>query len=85
MTVDEFNDKYDEYLEPGHYGLVVDNDNVIKFLDAIFQDLIKIQGFQYSQIKMKFNYSRFYANGISSELQRVIESKINKIVGTEWL
>ena len=62
MTGSEFNEKYKEYLEEGHYGLDISTPSIIKYLDEMFQDLIKIPGFKYSQIKEKFNTSRFYTN-----------------------
>ena len=62
MTANEFNEKYKEYLEEGHYGLDISTPSIIKYLDEMFQDLIKIPGFKYSQIKEKFNTSRFYTN-----------------------
>ena len=62
MTASEFNEKYKEYLEEGHYGLDISTPSIIKYLDEIFQGLIKIPGFKYSQIKEKFSTSRFYTN-----------------------
>ena len=62
MTISEFNEKYKEYLEEGHYGLDINTPSIIQYLDEIFQGLIKIPGFKYSQIKEKFNTSRFYTN-----------------------
>ena len=62
MTASEFNEKYKGYLEEGHYGLDISTPSIIKYLDEMFQDLIKIPGFKYSQIKEKFNTSRFYTN-----------------------
>ena len=62
MTISEFNEKYKEYLEEGHYGLDISTPSIIQYLDEIFQGLIKIPGFKYSQIKEKFNTSRFYTN-----------------------
>ena len=62
MTASEFNEKYKEYLEEGHYGLDISTPSIIKYLDEMFQDLIKIPGFKYIQIKEKFNTSRFYTN-----------------------
>ena len=80
MTVDEFNDKYDEWLEAGHYGLSINNEHIIKFLDNIFQDLTKIEGFSYSQIKLKYGMVRFYAEGISFTLSGMIENRLTKIL-----
>lgn len=62
MTVDEFNEKYKEYLEEGYYGLDIGIPSVIKYLDEMFEGLIKIPGFKYTQIKEKFGLSRFYTN-----------------------
>ena len=62
MTENEFNEKYKEYLEEGHYGLAINTPSIIQYLDEIFQGLIKIPGFKYSQIKEKFSTSRFYTN-----------------------
>ena len=62
MTENEFNEKYKEYLEEGHYGLDINTPSIIQYLDEIFQGLIKIPGFKYSQIKEKFSTSRFYTN-----------------------
>ena len=56
MTANEFNEKYKEYLEEGHYGLDISTPSIIKYLDEMFQDLIKIPGFKYSQIKEKFSW-----------------------------
>lgn len=82
MTATEFNEKYNEYLEEGHYGLDIDNISVIAYLDKIFEGLIKIPGFQYSQIKMKWDSCRFYSTlsqilpEIGSKIDREIERDI---------
>lgn len=62
MKLTEFNGKYYDYLEEGHYGLDIDIPEATKFLDSVFKDLIKIPGFKYSQIKSKYGTSRFYTN-----------------------
>ena len=80
MKIDEFNEKYKDYLEDGHYGLDIGYPSVIEYLDEVFQDLIKIPGFKYSQIKLKFNSARFYTNlyEIMPRFGRLIDSKIEK-------
>lgn len=78
MTSTEFNEKYKDYLQEGFYGLNFNNPDVTKFLDNIFQDLITIPGFKYSQIKMKFGSARFYST-LKSGLQYLIEGEIDKI------
>ena len=80
MTIDDFNDKYEEYLGEGHYGLSIANQKVIEFLDDIFQDLTKIPDFKYYQIKMKFGYSRFYADNVGEKLSSLIERQINRLI-----
>lgn len=78
-TSHEFNEKYKEYLEENHYGLALGNEEVIKYLDEEFQQLIKIPNFKYSQIKGKFNWFCFYADNVSSEKRQEIENKIKEI------
>jgi hypothetical protein len=79
MTQIEFNEKYGKYLEQGFYGLQLDNLEVIEYLDEQFEELIKLPNFKYSQIKGKFNWFCFYADGISSEKRAEIENKIKEI------
>jgi hypothetical protein len=80
MTTKEFNEKYKDFLEEGHYGLAInDNPEVIDFLDKIFEDLTRIPGFKFYQIKLKFGFARFYAKEISPEMQHMVENGINGI------
>ena len=62
MTANEFNTKYLKYLEEGDYGLDIHIPSVTRYLDEVFQDLIKIPGFRYSQIKKKYGRCRLYTN-----------------------
>lgn len=80
MTTQEFNNKYKDYLDDGHYGLDISYPSVIIYLDKIFQDLIKIPGFKYSQIKLKFNSARFYNNlyNIIPSFSTLIDSSVEK-------
>jgi hypothetical protein len=77
-TAEQFNEKYKEYLEEGHYGMDIHYPSVIEYLDKVFQDLIKIPKFKYSQIKLKFNDCRFYCNlyEITPEIGRLISNKV---------
>lgn len=79
MTNNDFNVKYNKYLEEGHYGLDINIIEVIDFLDNIFQDFIKIPGFKYTQIKLKFGYCRFYTT-LNIELTFAIEYWVNQII-----
>ncbi len=78
MTADQFNDKYSDYLEEGHYGLDVNIPEIVEFLDGIFRDITQIPGFKYSQIKIKFGYGRFYST-LYTPLRFAIESEITKL------
>jgi len=83
MTADEFNEKYSDYLEEGHYGLDITIPEAVEYLDRAFEGLIRIPGFQYSQIKSKYNTARFYSNlgeilgMIGRDIDRAIELKLD--------
>jgi hypothetical protein len=91
MTSTEFNEKYSAYLEEGHYGLDIDIPEATDFLDKSFQDLIKIPGFQYSQIKSKYNSSRFYTNlrdtlgFVGKHIENSIENELDFYIKAEEL
>ena len=81
MTSFEFNEKYKDYLEEGYYGLAIDIPSVVKFLDGIFSlVLIHLPEFKYSQIKLKFNYSRVYTTIQYHTMTYWIETEINRLV-----
>ena len=77
-TANEFNLKYLEYLEEGHYGLDIHLPAVVRYLDKIFQGLTKIPGFKYSQIKEKFYQGRFYTN-----LDTIVGNPLDRIISNE--
>lgn len=79
MDYKEFNTKYKEYLEEGHYGLDIDIPSVVEYLDGMFEDLIVFKDFKYSQIKLKFNDARVYLNCNFVDTN-VMEDEINKLV-----
>ena len=79
MNQEEFNDKYKDYLEKGFYGLAVENEEIIEYLDSIFPIIISFKpDFQYSQIKSKFNRIAFYTN-LNFDTTNIIEKKLNLI------
>ena len=86
MTSREFNEKYKDYLEEGHYGLDVNIPSVVDYLDSIFSNgLINVGGFKYHQIKLKFNMARFYfisdlPNTLEVIIANGIEEQINRLV-----
>jgi hypothetical protein len=79
MTSQEFNNKYEAYLEKGHYGLAIDIPEVTEYLDEKFQEFIQVPGFSYSQIKMKWSSSRFYCEPREID-STAVESRIDEIV-----
>ena len=63
MTLEEFDNKWEAHLEPGHYGLEINNSEIIDYLDEEFFKEVKINpDFQFSQIKLKFGFARVYSN-----------------------
>ena len=85
MTTEEFNQKYEDYLEAGHYGLAINNPKVIEYLNKTFEDLITIPYFKYHQIKEKFGSARVYmepryidTNEIEGEINKILESTNNQ-------
>jgi hypothetical protein len=78
MTVDQFNAKYVEYLEEGHYGLAFGNEEFVNQLDTMFQKFIQVPGFKFSQIKAKFGRGRFYCEGLTDEQIYSVEDLITK-------
>jgi hypothetical protein len=79
MTATEFNEKYAAYLEDRHYGLDIDIPSVIDYLDEKFQEFIKVPGFSYSQIKLKFNMARVYCEPHEIPTSEV-ENEIDNLV-----
>lgn len=83
MTVEEFNKKWEDRLEKGHYGLAISIDSVIEYLDRQFEELKEIPSFSYSQIKAKFGRARVYIDGISEDKVEDIELTIDKLLQDE--
>lgn len=83
MTSEQFNEKYKDFLEEGHYGLGIDIPELTAWLDQKFQEFIKKPGFSYSQIKSKFGMGRFYCEGLTNEETSEVESYISKLCGTK--
>jgi vacuolar-type H+-ATPase subunit B/Vma2 len=79
MTTEQFNQKYNDYLEEGHYGLAINDEQFIEWLDEKFQEYIKLPDFEYSQIKAKFGMGRFYCEGLSNEQIKEVEDKITEL------
>jgi hypothetical protein len=79
MGIEQFNEKWSQYLEPRFYGMSIDNSAVCEYLDQVFEELSKVPNFQYSQIKMKNGSARFYCEPWFIDTHQ-IEFKINQII-----
>lgn len=79
MTATEFNTKYQDYLEKGHYGLAIDQPELTAYLDLKFQEFIQVPGFKFSQIKAKFGMGRFYCEGLTWTQIQMVEEKISQL------
>ena len=79
MTAEEFDEKWAEYLEEGHYGLDISTPEVIIYVDEEFEKLSLIPGFSFSQIKEKFGSARVYLGFGFSEEAIEIENGIDNI------
>jgi len=79
MGAKQFNEKYKDFLEEGHYGLDLHKPEAVEYLDRKFQEFIEIPGFSYSQIKGKFNWFCFYNTGLSREKTQEVEQKLKEI------
>lgn len=81
MNCTEFNEKYKDYREEGHYGLDIGMPIIIDYLDKEFVKLIEEYGdeFRYSQIKLKFNTSRVYMSPREIDTY-VIENHIDFLI-----
>ena len=86
MTREEFNLKYKQYIPEGWSGLDFDKPEVTEYLDKEMQDLIMIPGFELHQIKMKFDWPRFYFStnfqdkALELAIAMRIQEDINKIM-----
>jgi hypothetical protein len=89
-TSNEFNNKYNQYIEEDHYGMDINEPSVIAYVDQIFNDLTQIPGFKYQQIKTKFGLARVYTNlddlmpFVGRIINQELEEKINFILKVEF-
>ena len=78
MTTGQFNEKYKNHLDEGHYGMDINDERVIEFLDKEFTEEIEHDpNFKYQQIKLKWDMARIYS---SSEKNYYWENEIDKIM-----
>ena len=81
QSSEEFNLKYKDYLKEGYYGLALDNQQALDYLDNKFQEYIKIPEFKCSQIKSKFNWFCFYADNLPDCEDLIVQAKLKEIYG----
>lgn len=80
-TMLEFNKKYDKYIIDGFTGLEFDDEEVVRYLDKIFErNFTRRKDFELIQVKSKFNWFCFYAEGITDEEQTIVEKEIKRII-----
>lgn len=81
LNVSEFNKKWKDHLEQGHYGLAINDLKVIQYLDSEFTKFKEtVPNFTYSQIKLKFNTARVYMQPYNLIDIVTMENKINSII-----
>lgn len=79
MNHEEFNKKWEAYLEKGFYGLDIEHEGVIDFLNEAFEVFAWMPNFQYSQIKLKFGKCRFYSS-LPFKVENMLEREIDWIL-----
>jgi len=86
MTQNEFNAKYKQWIPEGWSGLDFDILEVTEYMDQIMQDMILIPGFELHQIKLKFDWPRFYFTtdfkdkGTELAIAVKVQERINAII-----
>jgi hypothetical protein len=67
MTAEEFNNKFKSHLEEGHYGMAIESQAIISYLDKEFEaEIQENPDFTFSQIKFKFGTPRVYTSSTKS-------------------
>lgn len=78
--VSDFNEKWKSYLLNGAYGLNIEDERVVRYLDDEFEKEVKINPkFQYRQIKVKCGTCRVYANSLKD---KEWEAKVDEIINS---
>ena len=81
MTADEFNEKWKDHLEKGHYGMNLEGNGICELVDNAFTKLLETNPkFTYSQIKEKFGSSRVYMQNTPAQFENDLELEINLLL-----
>lgn len=90
MTQQAFNAKYKPWIPAGWGGLDFDMPQVTEYMDQIMQDMVLIPGFELHQIKMKWDWPRFYFatefkdKGLELAIAVKIQEQINAIIKSPY-
>lgn len=85
----EFNIKYNAYLKDG-MGMQIDIPSVISYVDEVFNDLVQIPEFKYSEITTQHGLAKVRTNlqelmpFAGRILEQELEEKINFILKVEF-
>lgn len=78
QTSDEFNEFWKDFLETGHYGMAIEDAQIITYLHEEFgNEIAGNPNFSFSQIKLKFGSARIYT---TSEHNSKWEHHIDKLL-----
>ncbi len=86
MTSTQFNEKYKQWIPEGWSGLDFDIPEVTEYMDLVMQDMTVIPGFELHQIKLKFDWPRFYFatdfkdKGTELAITVRVQERINAII-----
>ena len=89
-TALEFNNKYFKYLRTDEEGLLIDEPQIVQYLNDFFQQLIKIPDFEYEKIDTVMGIPRVITNlneilGIAGHIiEEEIKDKLMFILKVEY-
>ena len=90
MTSTQFNEKYKQWIPEGWSGLDFDIPEVTEYMDTVMQDMTLIPGFELHQIKLKFDWPRFYFatdfkdKGLELAIAVKVQERINAIIKSPY-
>lgn len=81
MTSEQFNEKWKDRLEDGHYGMSIEIPEVVRYMDREFTaEAVSNPTFTYSQIKIKYREARVYAtSGMTSTWEKGIDLLVRRL------